>query len=360
MTDTYRAHTFCVIMAGGRGERFWPLSTDNAPKPFLALMGGRSMIQLTVERALKIAPVERVFVVLGTPHLDIARQQLPFLRESNFIVEVEGRDTAPCIGLAAVSVQSIDRDAIMVTLPADHYVPDTDSFVRTILAGIECAMTGDYLVTIGITPTRPETGYGYINAGEPFGQTGEPCYKVKRIVEKPDAEKALAYLHEGTYYWNAGIFIWRAAVVLEGMRRHMAELYAGLMEMKSAGAVKGEAAAESVYRRLPRKSIDYGLMEKAENVLMVPSGFVWDDVGTWTSLLRVLDSDENGNYRAGETECVDTERCVIYGDGITVGTLGVSDLVIVASRQGVLVSNTDRAQEVREIVKRIEGRKKNT
>jgi mannose-1-phosphate guanylyltransferase len=354
MSDNLIDHTFCVIMAGGKGERFWPLSTDLAPKPFLKIMGEKSMIQLTVERALKVVPVERVLIVLGSHHLDIAKGQLPSLKDLNFIVEPEGRDTAACIGLAATFLKGMDEKAIMVTLPADHYVPDQDGFAETVRKGVKWAGEGDYLVTIGIKPARPETGYGYINAFEAIGPEGATCYKVNRIVEKPDARRALAYMQEGTYYWNAGIFIWRAGVVLDGIRRHMPELYEGLMKMSAQGDA---ATAAAIYRSLPRKSIDYGLMEKADNVLMVPSGFVWDDVGTWTSLQRVLALDERGNLRAGDTQCVDTGDCVIYGDGITVGTLGVKDLVIVASTNGVLVCGTDRAQEVREIVKRIESRK---
>ena len=357
-TDNLIEHTFCVIMAGGRGERFWPLSTDLTPKPFLKLMGEKTLIQLTVERALRIVPEERIYVVLGLSQLPVARQQLPFLSDRNFIVEPEGRDTAPCIGFAALTLLKVDAAAIMITLPADHYVPDADGFVSTILSGVACAGTGDYLVTIGIRPARPETGYGYINAHEPFGDAPGQVYKVERIVEKPDAAKALSYMQVGTYYWNAGIFIWRAGVVLEGIRRHMPELYEGLMKIKAIPEEALDRELRAVFAALPRKSIDYGLMEKAENVLMVPSGFIWDDVGTWTSLLRVLDLDGQGNYRAGDTVSVDTTDCVVVGDGVTVGTLGVSGLVIVGSDHGVLVCGLDRAQEVKEIVKRIEAEKK--
>jgi mannose-1-phosphate guanylyltransferase len=344
-------HAFCVIMAGGKGERFWPLSTDRVPKPFIRLVGDKTMIQQTVERALRIVPEERIFIVLGRSHLDIAREQLPGLKDRNFIVEPEGKDTAPCIGLAALFLTKIDPEAIMITLPADHYVPDVDGFVDTILDGVRCADSGDYLVTIGIRPVRPETGYGYIKAHEVFGIPAVTCYRVSRIVEKPDAEKARAYLEEGTYYWNAGIFIWRAGVVLDGIERYMPGLYDGLMKIRALPADADGETAWAIYGSLPRKSIDYGLMEKAHNVLMVPAGFAWDDVGTWTSLMRVLDLDGEGNYRAGKTLSVDTHDCVILGDGITVGTLGVKDLVIVASRNGVLVCSLERSQEVREIVR---------
>ena len=347
-------HAFCVIMAGGKGERFWPLSTDLAPKPFLKLIGKKSMIQLTMERALKIVPEERVFVVLGESHLAIAKEQLPRLGDNNFIVEPAGRDTAPCVGFAALTLMMMDEKAVMITLPADHYVPDVEGFVSTIVSGLKCAETGNYLVTIGIKPTRPETGYGYINAYRPFEVPGVTCYSVDRIVEKPDGERALAYLDKGTYYWNAGIFIWRAAVVLSGLERHMPDLFAGLMEIRTVKAADPNGDILPIFRNLPKQSIDYGLMEKADNVLMVPSGFAWDDVGTWTSLMRVCDLDKDGNLRGGKTICVDTKDCVVYGDGITVGALGVSGLVIVASANGVLVCSTDKAQEVKKIVGQLE------
>ena len=354
MADNLNEHAFCVIMAGGKGERFWPLSTDLAPKPFLKLVGEKSMIQLTVERALRIVPEERVFVILGEPHLAIAKEQLPRIKGTNFIVEPAGRDTAPCVGFAALTLMMMDEKAVMITLPADHYVPDVEGFVNTILTGLRCAASGSYLVTIGIKPTRPETGYGYINAHRPFGGPGADCYLVDKIVEKPDGERARAYLDEGTYYWNAGIFIWRADVVLDGLKRHMPDLFAGLMEIKAVKTGDPNGDILPVFSNLPKQSIDYGLMEKADNVLMVPSGFTWDDVGTWTSLMRVSGLDKDGNLRGGTTICVDTEDCVVYGDGITVGALGVKDLVIVASKKGVLVCSRDRAQEVKKIVSQLE------
>ena len=331
------------------------MSTDRAPKPFVKLMGDKSMIQLTVERALTFVPEERVFIVLGEPHLGIAREQLPYLKEANFIVEPEGRDTAPCIGIAALALLKIDASALMITLPADHYVPDVKGFTETILNAVKCAGSGGYLVTIGITPTRPETGYGYINAHDIFPFPGASCYRVEKIVEKPDARRAQSYLEAGGYYWNAGIFVWRAGVVMRGIERHMPILYEGLMKLEGLTGEADEETVHEAYGSLPRISIDYGLMEKAENVLMVPAGFEWDDVGTWTSLLRVQALDENGNYRAGTTLSMDTKDSVIYGDGITVGTLGVSGLVIVASKNGVLVCSRERAQEVREIVRRLEA-----
>jgi mannose-1-phosphate guanylyltransferase len=352
-------HTYCVIMAGGKGERFWPVSTDVKPKPFIKLVGERSMIQLTVDRISTIVPRERIFVVLVEQHVGAAREQLPDLPIENLIIEPEGRDTAPCVGFSAVWLSRIDPEAVMVTLPADHYIPDVDRFRETIVHGIDCAAAGDYLVTIGIKPTRPETGYGYIRIGEPFEHCGDlPCYRVQRIVEKPDLAKAEQYLEEQSYYWNAGIFIWRVPVLLKELETHMPALYQGLSEIRRAWSENSTAEVARIYGRFEKKSIDYGLMEKARNVLVIPSLFGWDDVGTWTSLKRVKELDGNRNFIEGRTVCLDTENCIIYGNGVRIGTVGISNLVVVASREGVLVCGTDRVQEVREIARRFEASEK--
>jgi mannose-1-phosphate guanylyltransferase len=351
-------HAYCVIMAGGRGERFWPLSADNMPKPFLKILGEKTMIQLTVERVGRLLPVERIFIVIGKSHADIARGQLPDLPEANFLVEPVGRDTAPCIGFAAISLLGIDSQAVMIVLPADHYIPDSDHFIKTISYGADIASSGDYLVTIGIRPVRPETGYGYINACEQvFSSESGVCLKVERFIEKPDFHRARQYLDEGNYFWNAGMFIWKAKTVLAGIAQHMPELSKGLLKMKVALAAHDEGLFAGVFSSLVRQSIDFGLMEKADNVLMIPGEFTWDDVGTWSSLLRVKDLDENGNYCSGDIVCVGTKNSVICSEGPTVGAMGVSDVVIIVSGNGVLVCSADRAQEVREIARLVEAKR---
>lgn len=349
-------HVYVVIMAGGKGERFWPLSTESVPKPFIKIMGDRTLIQLTAERAASITSPDRIFVVLGKNHLDVAKKQLEMLPDENFIVEPEGRDTAACIGYSALTLLKKDKDAIMVVLPADQYIPDIDNFVETIKAAAKCAATGDYLITIGITPTRPETGYGYINAYEIFKDiAGDICYRVNRYVEKPDVETAKTYIREGHYFWNSGIFIWHVRVLIDGIERFMPELYDGLMQLKDALSTNDSGKIESIYKGIQRRSIDYGLMEKADNVLMIPALFIWDDVGTWSSIPRVIKPDENGNCIRGDVITVDTKDCVIINDGFVTGTVGVSNLVIVVSKNGILVSSIERAQEAREIVRKLES-----
>ena len=350
---------YCVIMAGGKGERFWPVSTDEKPKPFIKLLGDKTLIQHTFERALQIAPKERIYVVLGDTHVTVAKEQLPQLEDKNFLIEPAGRDTAPCIGYAAKCIAMESPDAIMVTLPADHYVPDVEEFVRTIKSGIYFAGSGSHLVTIGITPTRPETGYGYIEAAEPFGEfDGFPCYSVGRFVEKPDFDRAVRYISEGIYYWNGGIFIWQVKTLLAGLEQHTPELVAGLDVLEDAICRNDEAAIKKIFEGFPRVSIDYALMEKADNVLVIPSKFVWDDVGTWASLARAAVLDACGNYIVGTAVLKDVRDCVVCGDGVTVGVLGVDNIVVVATPDGVLVCDKGRSQEVRDIARMIGERKK--
>jgi mannose-1-phosphate guanylyltransferase len=351
-------HTYCVIMAGGKGERFWPLSTKLVPKPFVRLIGDKSMIQMTVDRALRLVPADHIFVVLGEEHAAVAREQLPGLKGNQIIVEPAGRDTAPCIGFAAVQLQLKDPEAVMVVLPADHYVPDAGPFADTLTLAVRCALKGDYLVTTGIQPTRPETGYGYIHAAEKAAGVDESCYRISRFVEKPDKAKAVRYLSEGGYYWNSGIFVWKVKTVLRGMERHMPELRSSLHKMERALRIGDEEEVAVLFGGLERISIDYGLMEKAENVLMVKAAFVWDDVGTWSSLRRTMALDGSGNYINGRPVCIDVRDSVIYADGVNLGLIGVSNLIVVASKEGVLVCDQRRDQETRQIARMIEEQEK--
>jgi mannose-1-phosphate guanylyltransferase len=344
--------TYFVIMAGGKGERFWPLSTELVPKPFVSITGKKTLIELTVERARTIVPLERIFVVLGREHLPAAKRCLPRLPRDNFIIEPVGRDTAPCVGLAAMMLHRRDPNAVMVILPSDHYVPDPAAFSRCLRQTVKVARRGDHLVTIGVPPGRPETGYGYIKTGRKVSAPREAdCFEVARYVEKPNLARARRYLREGGYYWNAGIFVWRAEVLLQGLKYHMPDLHSGLLRFEKALGTGDRDAADAIFAGLTRVSIDYGLMEKAKNVLMVPAPFTWDDVGTWTSLLRVLPRDNTGNIVRGKTFSIDTTNCVIITDTTPVATLGVSDLVIIASKNGILICDSSKAQEVRQIAK---------
>lgn len=341
-------------MAGGKGERFWPLSTGKIPKPFLPLIGSKTLIQLTVERTSRFIPQDRIFVVLGKRHLSVAQKQLPGLPLENFIVEPVGRDTAACIGLAATVISIRDPHGIMLVLPADQYVTDLEDFAGTATTCILAASKGDYLVTMGIRPTRPETGYGYIHTGRRTKIDNVSCFKVDRFVEKPAHSTAVEYLKDGSYFWNAGIFVWQIQSILNAIKIHVPLLYDGLEGIRAALFRNRKGAADAIFRRLERKSIDYAVMEKAENVLMVPAKFAWDDIGTWASLQRVLELDTEGNYTHGENITIDTKNSVIVGDDRKIAVIGLSDIVVVSSKHGILVCDKKRVQEVREIAKKIQ------
>ncbi|MCX7966381.1 MAG: mannose-1-phosphate guanylyltransferase [Syntrophorhabdaceae bacterium] len=346
-------NTFAVIMAGGKGERFWPISTDDKPKPFVRIIDNKSLIQLTFERINRFLPIERIFVVLGKIHLDVAKKQLNLLPEENFIVEPEGRDTAACIGFSAIHLLTRSKNGVMITLPADHYVVDVEKFNETLINGVRFAKRGDYLITIGIKPTRPETGYGYMRAFDVFDKYNNiNCYKVERFVEKPDFSTALEYLKDGNYYWNAGIFIWRIQSILNGFKRYMPDMFSQLIEIQRFLEKKEANKIHELYRGFEKTSIDYGVMEKANNVLMLKGDFIWDDIGTWQALFRVMKTDENGNYRSGNVVLKDVKDSIIFSEEINIGVVGTSNLIIVASKHGVLVCDRDRAQDVREIARR--------
>ena len=351
---------YCVIMAGGKGERFWPVSSDANPKPILRFLGDKSLIQLTVERAEAFTDRDRIFVVVGESHAALAEEQLPSIRRENILVEPEGKDTAPCIGYAATCLAMIDESEAMVVLPADHYVPDVARFGRVIGGAVHFARTRKDLVTLGVVPSRPETGYGYIHAFRKDGDhEGIECYRVERFVEKPDLPDAVEYVASGQFHWNCGIFVWRVDVILEAFRTYMPDVSAGLAVLRKGLADGDPSVVGRVFEDFPRKSIDFAIMEKARNVLMVPADFVWDDVGAWSALLRTPGLDGRGNYVHGEAVLMDVNDSVVYADQTPVGVIGLSGIVVVATARGVLVAPAERAQEVREVARAMsDGEKK--
>ncbi len=345
-------HVYVVIMAGGKGERFWPLSTPEEPKPFIKILGSETLIQQTVHRILPLVSVEHILVILGKEHLPLAREQLPQLPETNFIVEPVGRDTAPCIGLASLELEKRDPESIMIIIPADHYIPDQDKFLSTLTLAVEVARQGSYIVTLGIKPTRPETGYGYILAGnQKVTLQGRDVFQVQKFVEKPDFATAAKYLEEGSYYWNSGIFIWKNRTIQDLLSRYMPALWQGLDRIKaSLGSPEEQEVLRREFNQFERISIDYGILEKAPDVLMIPTDFRWDDVGTWKALDRVLPLDENGNIIVGNHRGVETKGCIIYAKDIFISTFGISDLIIVSSQGKVLICHKDMAPDLKKLL----------
>lgn len=350
---------YVVILAGGSGTRFWPLSRKLHPKQLMSVFGGKSMLQRTVERVLPLNP-RRILVVTNHLQAEETRRQLEYLRgvRVEVIEEPLGRNTAPAICLAATLIARHDPEAVMAVLPADHFIRDEDEFCATIQKGREAALNG-YLVTLGIAPDRPETGYGYIEADKEL--RGEGPYPVKRFVEKPDRERALEFLAAGTFYWNSGMFLWRTDVILDQLVAHMPELgraFAGITFSPDIWEPADLAPQiEAVYAMVPGESIDYGVMEKADNVAMIPAAFGWSDVGSWSALPEVMEPDAAGNVVIGtpETVIADTTGCIVRGEKL-MALVGVRDLVVVDTPDALLVCARERAQEVKKVVEELERR----
>ncbi len=339
---------YAVIMAGGRGERFWPLSTSNLPKPFIKLLGSSSLIQDTVSRIEPIVPRERILISIGAAHLDIARQQLPQIPPENFLVEPVGRDTSACIGFCALHIEHRDPKGIMLALPADHFVSDAEGYRSTIRKGLD-NLEGAAGVIFGIPPSRPETGYGYILAQKP--EIAADAWPVIRFVEKPDAPTAARFLASGDYFWNSGMFLWNNRILLELFQKHMPEVYTGLCGLRPLLSGKDtESQISEIFSSLPRISIDFGIMEKTSGLRLVPAQFVWDDIGNWASLERALPPDPKGNIAQGSHVALDSSGCVIYAQNGTVAAFGVSDLIIVEAYGKVLVCPKDRAADLKKLV----------
>ena len=348
---------YAVIMAGGRGERFWPLSKKTLPKPFIPLLKEETMIQETVKRIKSLIPEERIIIVLSRDHFSIAKQQLPEIPVENFVIEPLGRDTAACIGLASLYIGRRDKDASMIVLAADHLIADREAFFSAVTASLKFIASNDYIVTIGIKPTRPETGYGYIERGEMLESIdNESFFRVKKFVEKPNLSTASDYLQSDRYCWNSGMFIWKNATIQKSLSLYMPELWDGLMRIDEClGSEKEEEVIKKEFSQFEIVSVDYGVLEKSSQVVVLPARFNWDDVGTWTALERVYDLDESDNVVVGKHVGRDTHGCIIFSQDQLVATLGVKDLVIVQAKDKILVCHKEKAPYLKEIVRLIEG-----
>jgi len=340
-----------VVLAGGSGERFWPLSTSSHPKQFPSLLDGKSFFQCTIERAADLVGQDHVLVATRRELLPIVLQQLPGFPPENCILEPVGRDTAACIGLAALVVEGRLPGARMLVTPSDHFISPFHAFEETVRQGLLLLDRLDGLVTLGIPPTGPETGYGYILAGDavPEHPAARRC---QRFTEKPDRTTAERFVADGRYYWNSGIFLWRASTFLRAVARHLPEHWRSLQEIRPAlGGDDEVATLDRVFPQMPRISVDVGVLERAEEVYMIPATFAWDDVGAWSALGRILPKDECGNVVIGRHVGRDSYGCVVYGTTRPIGTIGLRDIVVVETPDGILVCPKDRAQEVKDLVR---------
>ena len=351
------SNRYVVIMAGGRGERFWPQSRESTPKHLLPIVGDKPMLAQTVDRVAGVVPRENIFIITTQAQLDGCREACPDVPPANIIAEPMGRDTAAATGLAMLLVKQRNPQAAFAMLPADHVIKDTAEYAKLLNVAFEAAESADVLVTLGIKPSAPETGFGYIHrAGVWRTVGGREVMKVERFVEKPNLETAERYVASGEYYWNAGMFVWRVPVVEAAFKAHASELYAGLAQLETAagsGAGWAKALAD-LYPTLKKVSVDYALMEKSTNVVVVPATFDWDDVGAWPALAKHFEPDAHGNVLRGPALVEKgTHNIVISTDGQLVGVIGVNDLIVVHTEGATLVCPKDRAQEIKALLGRI-------
>lgn len=349
-------HLYAVIMAGGGGTRLWPLSRRPHPKQMLTLIGTRSMFQLAVDRLLPLLPPERILVVTAADQMAALAAQVPDLPAENFIVEPLGRGTAPCIGLAALHLQQRDPLAVMAVVTADHYIRHVETF-RGVLQAAQSVAEQGYLVTLGIEPTYPATGYGYIRRGALLAELGAfTAYHVAQFTEKPSAEVALQFLAAGDYTWNSGMFIWRAARILEEIARWMPALAETLQVLGAALSTPRYAPLlEQLWPQVAKEMIDYGIMEKAERVAVFPVDLGWSDVGAWPAVMALHAPDAQGNVLLGDVMAVDTTDSMIFsGADRLVATIGLRDVIVVDSADVTLITTRVQAERVREIVEALE------
>lgn len=342
-----------LIMAGGRGERFWPKSRKNLPKQFLSLTDdGKTMIQHTVNRVLSFVQMEDIYVSTNADYKELVKEQLPDIPEENILCEPVGRNTAPCIGLAATYIQHKNGDAVVIVLPSDHLIKYHKMFTASIEAACAVAEEGNNLVTIGITPSYPETGYGYVkfNADQFNGR----AYEVDRFVEKPSLEVAKEYLATEEYLWNSGMFAWKASSILENIKRFIPELYSGLKTVENAIGSEDEASVvETEFYKFPSISIDYGVLEKSSDIYIVPGTFGWDDVGSWLAVERIKHVNEHGNVVNGNVITIGTENCIIEGREKLIAAVGLEDLVVVDTEDAMLICDKNHVADIKKVIENL-------
>jgi len=356
---------YAVIMAGGKGTRFWPLSTAQRPKQLLKLLSARSLVQETADRVAPLFSRSRTMIVTVDEQQRALRKELPRLPRANFLIEPQGNNTAPCIGLAAIELAARDPDAIMAVLPADHWVADARRFSQALRAAVRFAARENVLITVGMRPAYPETGYGYIlKGGKAARESAGAIYRVAGFAEKPPAKKALQLMRRGAL-WNSGIFVWRAATILESIRRYAPAVARGLDRIqaiargrKLATLPANDAAAfRREYRRMPNISIDYAVLEKAGSegkVATLEADFGWSDVGNWDALHRMLAKDAGGNAGVGPRLAFRSKNCLAYADKRLIAMLGMENTVVVDTADAVLVADMRRSQEVKDLLEELQ------
>ncbi len=357
---------FVIIMAGGRGERFWPVSREKTPKQLIRLLGDRSFLQQAVDRVTPLVPMKNIFIITNRAQAAEVRKQLPKLPKENVVAEPVGRDTCAAVTLGAALVGARSTTGVMAVLPADHVIPEEKKFQQVLSDAFDVAAKGQAIVTIGIKPTEPATGYGYIHTGNelptPSGakKTKTTFFKAERFVEKPNFDTALEYLNSGQYRWNAGMFIWSFVTITNGLEKHQPEMFAACQRWFKV-ATNGPKLAKVLAREYPdikRVSIDFALMEHAQNVIVADGAFEWDDLGAWNALARHIKPDAEGNCAMADFIHVDAARNIIYDarskDRRTpIAVVGLRDSILVQTDDAVLLAHKSQSQKVKELVKKM-------
>ena len=357
-----------VIMAGGSGERFWPLSRRSKPKQFMKIHGDVTLLEKTVENISGIFPMNNIFLVTGK-HLyaPVADSGIPFIKE-NIIFEPFKRNTTGCLALFAAEMISRNKqnkehnDVLIGAFPADHFIADTEKFRETILTALNTAEHNDVLVTLGINPSYPETGYGYIKVAKEIQNQATPVkvFHAEGFCEKPDYKTAVRYLEEGGYFWNSGMFFWKLSVFMSEMEKTYPALICAISEMSDAISINDGEKLCGIFKDISDISIDYSLLEKSGRVTVVKADFGWDDIGSWAAIERFLSGDTHGNRTIGDPVVIDSENClVVNGPGkekMSVGVIGVKNLSVIVTEDGVLVVPRDRVQEVKKVVEELKKR----
>jgi mannose-1-phosphate guanylyltransferase len=360
---------FVIIMAGGRGERFWPVSREKTPKQLITLLGDSSFLQQAVDRVLPVVPIENIYVITNSVQAPQVRKQIPKLPKENVIAEPCGRDTCPAVTLGAAIVGQRSTSGVMAVLPADHVIPEPKKFQQVLTDGFDLASRGQVIVTIGIKPTEPATGYGYIQTGielppphgvKPYKTT---FYKAERFVEKPNYERAHEYVNSGQYRWNAGMFIWSFVTVTEGLQKHQPEMAEACHRwFKVAGTPKLEKLLATEYPLIKKISIDYALMEHAQNVVVADGAFAWDDLGSWNALARHIKPDPEGNCAVADFIHVDGARNIIFDartkNRTPIAVVGLRDSILVQTDDATLLAHKSQSQRVKELVTRLAADKR--
>lgn len=342
-----------LIMAGGKGERFWPKSRANRPKQFIDVSGcGRTMIQLTVDRILPMVAVEDIYIATNESYKALVKEQLPDIPEENILCEPARRNTAPCIGLGAVYMLKKNEDVVMMVLASDHLIKYEDIFREAMKEAVAIAEEDRNIVTVGITPDCPETGYGYIKKGN--GRFKGNASAVERFVEKPDRDTAMEYLRSGDYFWNSGIFVWKASTVMASMKAYMPDIYKRLVKISDKiGTADEKAVLSEEFTAMRSESVDYGIMEKASHIYVLPGQFGWDDVGSWLAVGRIKGTDGDGNMVTGRVVMVNSKDCTIEAQNKLIATVGLEGIIIVDTEDVTLIADKNHTGEIKQVLEKL-------